>query len=53
LQEAEAFADTIKKDLLANPDIPGAKETLEYITASGQSVDEFFKAAVPNTGTLC
>jgi len=48
LQEAESIADTIKEDLLANPGIPGAKETLEYISATGQSVDEFFKEAVPD-----
>ncbi|MGS0765210.1 hypothetical protein [Syntrophomonas curvata] len=48
LQEAESFAETIKKDLLDNQDTPGAKETLEYISATGQTVDEFFKEAVPD-----
>jgi len=48
LQEAESFTDTIKKDLLTNPDTPGAKETLEYISGTGQTIDEFFKEAVPD-----
>ncbi len=48
LQEAESFAETIKKDLLDNQDTPGAKETLEHISATGQTVDEFFKEAVPD-----
>lgn len=48
LQEAESFAETTKKDLLANQDTPGAKETLEYISGTGLTVDEFFKEAVPD-----
>ncbi|HBQ86074.1 MAG TPA: hypothetical protein DD811_06310, partial [Syntrophomonas sp.] len=46
--EAESFAETTKKDLLANQDTPGAKETLEYISGTGLTVDEFFKEAVPD-----
>lgn len=48
LKEAESFAETIKNDLLTNQGTPGAKETLEYISGTGQTVDEFFKEAVPD-----
>jgi len=48
LKEAESFAETMKKDLLDNPKIPGAKETLDFIAGTGQTVDEYFKEAIPD-----
>lgn len=48
LKEAESFAETMKKDLLDNPEIPGAKETLDFIASTGQTLDEYFQEAIPD-----